>query len=327
MDLPKSRRAEFHEIPLIDIAALGHAGAAEEAVVAAIAQASRDVGFFYVSNHGVPEAHRTRMFAECERFYALPQAQREALKLTNSPLYRGYLQIGLRGANQTRARDLLEAFHVGPELGADDPAVRAGKPLHGPNQWPAALPAFREAILAYYDDMGVLMERLLQGFALAAGLPRQALHHQYRKPLTQMRLLHYPAQAAHVDDMLGARAHRDVGVFTILMQDDVGGLEVCNDAGEWIVAPPIPGTFVINVGEMLKFMTNDGFASALHRVVNRSGRERYSIPFFVNPDYDAVLTPLPSFGGAEAPAAPIHAGEHMAAFYRNLWPSAGAAAS
>ena len=324
MDLPGSRRAEFHEIPLIDIAALGEGGPAEHDVVAAMSQASRDVGFFYIANHGVADAHRVRIFAQCERFFSLPQAERDALKLTNSPLYRGYLQIGVRGANQARPRDLLEAFHVGPELGADDPAVRAGTPLHGPNQWPAALPEFREAVLAYYREMGTLMDRLLQGFALAAGLPRDALHHQYRKPLTQMRLLHYPAQAAAVEDMLGARAHRDVGVFTILLQDENGGLEVCNDAGEWVLAPPIPGTLVINVGEMLKYMTNDGFASALHRVVNRSGRERYSVPFFVNPDFDAVLRPLPAFADAAAPVAPLHAGEHMTTFYRNLWPSAGA---
>jgi isopenicillin N synthase-like dioxygenase len=101
-----------------------------------------------------------------------------------------------------------------------------------------------------------------------------------------LRLLHYPVQAQAVDEMMGARSHRDVGMFTILLQDDVGGLEVCNAAGEWIVAPPIENTLIVNVGEMMKLLTNDHFASALHRVVNRSGRQRFSVPYFFNPDYD-----------------------------------------
>jgi isopenicillin N synthase-like dioxygenase len=322
--LEMSRRADFSEIPIVDIGALGGGGSAESAVVAAIRDAAENVGFFYAANHGIALAEIRGMFAACERFFALPQARRDAIYLVKSPNYRGYLPIGVLGQTD-RPRDLLESFNVGRELGPDDPDVRAGRPLHGANQWPDDLPGFRDAIIRYYGLMDGLMRRLLQGFAMAAGLPRDGFDPMFRKPLTQMRLMHYPAQEVAQGNMIGARAHRDFGFFTILLQDEVGGLEVSNQAGEWVVAPPMEGTFVINVAEMLKLVTNGRFASALHRVINRYGRERYSVPFFVNPGFDAVLEPLPQFVDAAHPAAfdtyPV--GEKMLAFYRGLWPSAG----
>ncbi|WP_249780997.1 2-oxoglutarate and iron-dependent oxygenase domain-containing protein [Bradyrhizobium sp. dw_78] len=324
-----SRQANFSEIPIISLSALGRGDEAEAATIEAIRRASEEVGFFYAKDHGVSDGLTHDIFTQCRRFFELPKEQREQLRLSNSACFRGYLSVGERGANLERPRDLLESLNIGPELGADDPFVQAGKPLHGGNQWPAGLPGFKETLLAYYAGMEAFGQRLLQGFALAAGMPRDALDAQYRKPLTQLRLLHYPAQQAIVDNMLGARAHRDVGLFTILLQDGVGGLEVCNAAGEWVVAPPVPDTFVINVGEMMKLITNDHYASALHRVVNRSGRERYSVPFFFNPDYDATLSALPQFIAANEASRfkPIHAGEHMFNFYRNLWPSAGSTAA
>jgi isopenicillin N synthase-like dioxygenase len=177
--------------------------------------------------------------------------------------------------------------------------------------------------------MDALMRRLLTGFALAAGLPRDGFDHWFEKPLTQMRLLHYPAQQVVQDNMIGARAHRDFGFFTILLQDGTGGLEVSNQSGEWVVAPPIEGMFVVNVAEMLKRVTNARFTSALHRVINRYGRERYSVPFFANPSYDALLTALPQFIDAAHPAQfpPYAVGQEMHNFYRNLWPSAGKTAA
>jgi isopenicillin N synthase-like dioxygenase len=112
---------------------------------------------------------------------------------------------------------------------------------------------------------------------------------------------------------------------TILLQDEVGGLEVLNEAGEWVVAPPLKETLIINLGEMMRRMTNDLYKAAQHRVVNRYGRERFSVPFFVNPDYDVTLATLPRFVDEASPAKyePVHHGEFLHAFYRNLWPSAG----
>lgn len=324
-----SRRADFSEIPVIDIGALGKGDAAERDIVAAIRDASMHVGFFYVTNHGIAPDETRGMFSACEHFFALPQEQRDSLYLINSPQFRGYLPIGVLGQNTERPRDLLESFNVGMELPPDDLEVRSGKPLHGGNQWPDGLPGFRDAIIRYYGLMDGLMRRLLQGFAMAAELPRDGFDHLFRKPLTQMRLLHYPAQAVSQGNMIGARAHRDFGFFTILLQDEVGGLEVSNQSGEWVVAPPMDGAFVVNVAEMLKLVSNGRFTSALHRVINRYGRERYSVPFFANPSYDAVLAPLPQFVDDAHPAqfGPYPVGEQMLAFYRNLWPSAGKSAA
>jgi isopenicillin N synthase-like dioxygenase len=324
-----SRRADFSEIPIIDIGALGSANAAEADVVKAIRDASEHVGFFYAANHGIALDEIRRILAASEGFFAIPQAQRDKVFLINSPNYRGYLPIGARGQDTERPRDLLESFNVGRELGPDDPDVRSGKPLHGTNQWPAGVPGFRDAVLRYYGQMDGLMRRLLPGFAMAAELPRDGFDHLFRKPLTQMRLLHYPAQDPSQTNTLSARPHRDFGFFTILLQDDVGGLEVSNQAGEWVVAPPMDGTFVINVAEMLQLLTNGRFSSAFHRVFNRYGRERYSVPFFVNPSYDAVLAPLPQFvdDGHPAQFGPYPVGEQMLNFYRSLWPSAGKTAA
>jgi isopenicillin N synthase-like dioxygenase len=323
-----SRRAAFSEIPIIDIGSLGTGTAAETNVAASIRTASEYVGFFYAINHGIDSDEIRSIFAATKSFFALPQAQRNAIYLINSPNYRGYLPIGVRGTAE-RPGDLLESFNVGNELGADDPDVRGGKPLHGANQWPAGLPGFRDAVIRYYGLMDRLMRRLLQGFAMAAELPRDGFDHLFRKPLTQMRLLHYPAQDTPQGGMIGARPHRDFGFFTILLQDDVGGLEVSNQAGEWVVAPPLQDSFIINIAEMFKLLTNGRFSSALHRVINRYGRERYSVPFFVNPSYDAVLGPLPQFVDEAHPRqfGPYVVGEQQLNFYRSLWPSAGNKAS
>jgi isopenicillin N synthase-like dioxygenase len=324
-----SRRADFSEIPIIDIGDLGRANASEADAVQAIRDACEHVGFFYIKNHGIPAAEIEAIFKACVRFFALPQPERDAIYLVNSPNYRGYLPIGVLGANTNRPRDLLESLNVGTELGPDDPDVKSGKPLHGGNQWPAGCQELRDEVLRYYGLMDALMRRLLTGFALAAKLPRDGFDAWFVKPLTQMRLLHYPAQKVVQDNMIGARAHRDFGFFTILLQDGTGGLEVANQSGEWVVAPPIEDMFVVNVAEMLKRVTNERFTSALHRVINRYGRERYSVPFFANPSYDAVLTPLPQFVDAEYPALfpPYAVGEEMHKFYRGLWPSAGKTAA
>jgi len=317
-----TQRLDVTQIPIIDIGVLG--SERQAGVISAIRQACEQSGFFYITNHGIPQSEIDAIFSACENFFALPQAERDALYLVKSPNYRGYLPIGVLGANTERPRDLLESFQIGAEPGLADAQVQAGTPLHGANLWPANLPGFRDDLLRYFAFMEDLSRRLLRGFALAADLPADGFDHWFEAPLSQMRLLHYPAQEVFRDGMLGARAHRDFGFFTILLQGEVDGLEVGNEAGDWFVAPPIAGSFVVNVAEMLKLVSNGQFVSALHRVVNRSGRERYSVPFFVNPSFDAVLAPMTPFVDESHPAGfpPYHAGPETLDFYRRLWPSA-----
>lgn len=324
--LPPSRQASFSDIPVISIGALGAGDAIEAETIDKIRKASEEVGFFYLTDHGVDLKEMEAMFDQCRRLFALPQEELERVHLSRSKTFSGYMGVGERGANQNRPRDLLQAFNICTERTSDDPVVVAGTPLAGGNEWPE-LPGFKDAIVHFYTEMDALGHRLLQAFAMALGLEREAFDVDYQAPISQMRLLHYPAQDAAVAEMLGARPHRDTGMFTILLQDEVGGLEVANAAGDWIVAPPMNGTFIVNVGEMMKLLTNDHFASALHRVVNRYGRQRFSIPFFFNPDYKAHLSTLPQFVDEQRPQRfePIHVGEHMVRFYTNMWPSASAA--
>jgi isopenicillin N synthase-like dioxygenase len=325
MAVAAQRVVAVGEVPVIDISSLGSGSEAEAAMVAEIRRACETTGFFYIAQHGIAPAIVADIFHQSRRFFALPLAARQAVALTRSPLYRGYLPIGARGENRDRKPDLLESLNIGREAGPDDPAVRAGTPLQGPNQWPAGLPGFREAVIDYYTQLDGLARRLLGGFALALGLPRDGLDGWHRNPLTALRLLHYPPEPDPGFELLGARPHRDTGIFTILLQDDNQGLEVADPAGEWMVVPPIPGTFVVNLAEMMGVLSNGRFASALHRVVNCYGRDRYSVPFFVTPDYDAVIETLPQFIDRDHPPgfAPCHAGEALHALYRSLWPNAG----
>ena len=325
MAIAAQRRVAAGEVPVIDIGSLGDASASEAAVGAEIRRACEATGFFYIANHGIAVGTLAELFAQSRRFFALPLATRQAVHLTRSMAYRGYLPIGERGADRARKPDLLESFTIGRELGPDDPAVRAGVPLHGPNQWPEGLPGFREFLLDYHGQLDRLAHRLLVGFALALDLPRDALDASHRDPINSIRLLHYPPQPDAEFEFLGARPHTDTGTFTILLQDEHLGLEVADRDGEWMVVPPIPGTFVINIAEVMTAWTNGRFASARHRVINAYGADRYSAPFFVNPDYDALIAPLPGFVDAAHPPAfaPYRAGDALHTLFRNLWPGAG----
>ena len=320
MAVAAQRRVAVGEVPVIDIAPLGGAAADEAVVGAAIRRACAATGFFYVANHGIASATLAGIFEQSRRFFALPPAARQAVHLTRSMQYRGYLPIGERGADRARKPDLLESFTIGRERAADDPV-----PLHGPNQWPDGLPGFRAALLDYHGQLDALARRLLVGFALALGLPRDGLDASHRDPLNTIRLLHYPPQPDPGFELLGARPHTDTGTFTILLQDEHLGLEVCDRAGDWMVVPPIPGTFVINSAEVTTALSNGRFASAKHRVINAYGVDRYSVPFFVNPDYGAPVAPLSRFVDDAHPAAypPYRAGDALHSLFRNLWPGAG----
>ena len=156
------------------------------------------------------------------------------------------------------------------------------------------MPDLEPRMMAYYDKVNELGYELLQLFELALGLRAEARSSSiFKKDMNSLRLLHYPPQKPDGDGVhLGARAHTDTNAFTILAQDANGGLEIRNRDSEWVAVPPIEGTFVVNVGEVLKVWSDGIFSSTLHRVINRSGRERYSIPFFMYPSYDALIQPL-----------------------------------
>jgi isopenicillin N synthase-like dioxygenase len=295
-------------------------------IVADVGTACETAGFFYVVDHGIPEFAIEAIFAAARAFFTLPQAARDAIDVHTSSNYRGYVPLGLTGSGVPKR--MLEAFQVMRELGPDDPDVRAGNAMYGANRWPVDAAGFNAAIFraameSYYDHAWGLAERLLSVFAQGLGQGAGYFRPFFTKPLAQLRLLHYPPQPRD-EAVQGVEAHTDPSAFTILLQDATGGLEVRNRAGHWIDAPPIPGSLIINIGDMVQRWTNGRFVSTPHRVANRSGRDRLSVPFFVNPDYTATIAPVLGGRGNEvARYEPLVCGPYLEAAFRAAWPRAG----
>jgi isopenicillin N synthase-like dioxygenase len=305
-------------IPVIDLLPFRQGDQADRARIAVkIGDACRDIGFFYIVNHGVPAALVDQVFAEARRFFVLPEAQKRLIAIENSACHRGWFSIGgenLDPERQTAGGDLKEGVKIGRDLPLDHPLVLAGTPLHGPNQWPEFLPGWRDTMQAYYDAMEALGRDMLHAFALALGLDERYFDDWLHAPMTTLGPLYYPAQHGLITpSRLGAGAHTDYGCLTLLAQDDAGGLQVCDRHGDWIAAPPIPGSFVVNIGDMMERWTNGVFTSTRHRVINVSGRARQAVPFFFDPDFTAPVACIETCRPAGEPAKypPTTAGAHL----------------
>lgn len=307
--------ADFDAIPVFDFALMTSSDPAIRAEAAAcLRDACTRVGFFYLSNHGVPAPVIEACFEQARLYFAQPLEAKRRTHISQSAHHRGYVALLEEQTDSKGHADLHEAFDLSHDVPADDPEVLRGCWLSGPNAWPEdAPPGFRPALDAYYAAMLALGHRLFASFALALGLAETHFEPMLNRPGSFMRLLHYPPQPP-AQDVIGIGAHSDYECFTILAQDGVGGLEVRNAAGAWIQATPMPGAFVINIGDMMARWTNDCFASTLHRVINRSGRERFSIPFFYGVDYDVTLETLPGCIDADRPQhyEPVNAHDYVA---------------
>lgn len=327
----------FTEIPVIDIAALsGDDPAAFAATAREIGRAAQTVGFFYIRNHGVPEALIERTYALSRAFHTAPLEQRMEVHAARSPGTRGYIPSTLQwtdpdpetyrlveadpGDFDYLTKPLLHAaFDLSLEIADDDPDFRAGNVMLVPNQWPAWMPEMKPQVSEYYAAVAGVGARLFRAFASSLGLPEDFFAERTRKPPSQLRLLYYPPNDLPMNkDNVGIGQHSDFECFTILNQL-APGLQVMNAADEWVEAPPIPGTFIVNIGDMLEGWTNGLFKATQHRVVN-TGRERFSMPLFFAVDYDTVVEPLPQFvDAANPPAYPrIVAGKHLAGFSVNM---------
>ncbi len=299
------------EIPVIDAAPLrGPDLAARRAVADQLGHACREVGFFYVTGHGISEATRAGVFDAARRFFAQPMPAKAALSMSRSPNNRGYAAIGTERLDDRIAADQKEAFNIGLELNADDPEVVQGKPFRGLNMWPD-LPAWRETVLAYYDSCQRLQLELHRGIALDLGLAEDFFDDKLDRPISTLRMLHYPP--GHADEHeLGAGTHTDFGNLTVLATDGVAGLQVQRRDGAWLDAPDIPGAFVCNIGDCLMRWTNDVYVSTPHRV-QRPASERYSIAFFADANPEAVVEAIPSCvaPGQAAKYPPITSADYL----------------
>lgn len=309
-----AKRIPFTSIPVIDIAPLfsGERSALLR-MAEAIDDACRASGFFYVENHNVPPATIERAFAQAKRFFALPLEEKMKIHYKKARnRVRGFIPLGELKADRKAKGDFQEGFDYAVELPVDDPDYVAGNPLHGPNQWPAGLPGFRTATYAFFEAAVGLGRELFRAFALALDLPEDYFADKITKPLAQGRVIYYPPQKALDDERAwGIGEHTDYECFTILCQDSTGGLQVRNSVGEWIEAAPIPGTFIINLGDIMARWTNGIYQSTPHRVLNRSGKERYSLVLFYGANHDTVIRCLPTCQGPGHPPkyAPVTQGE------------------
>jgi isopenicillin N synthase-like dioxygenase len=295
-------------VPIVDIGGLRSPDRAQrEQVAGEIGKAARDVGFFYVTGAGVDGTLFERMLASTKEFFALPVEEKMRSYIGLSTCHRGYVPAGEEGL-ATGMPEMKEAFDTALDLPADDPDFLAGNPMLGPNVWPD-LPGFAEVVTAYYDAVLGVGHRLLWAFAVALGEDPDTFSRHATKTPSQLRLIHYPYDP-DVEDGEGIGAHTDYECFTLL-KPTAPGLEVLNGAGEWIDVPPVPGTFVVNIGDMLELWTNGEFVATSHRV-RRVAEERYSFPLFFNVDYHTEVKPLPQFVSRDPKIRPtLRAGEHL----------------
>ena len=310
-----AKRESFDRIPVIDLAGLLD-GTDKTGVAHAVTHALSSSGFMYVKNHGIDPGFVTRVFDVTRAFFDLPLDDKMALHISNSgPALRGYIEVFGENTAPEKTKALKECFDIGPER-------EAVSPFFGPNPWPAALPDFATLTYEYHQQMVGLAKVMLRGIALSLDLPEDYFADKTRDPISIQRMLHYPPQDKVVDEsVMGIGAHTDYGNLTILAQDDVGGLQVMNRDGDWIEAPPIPGTFVINIGDLIQRLTNDVYLANLHRVINTTGRQRYSIPFFLDADFDAVFAPLDCCITPDNPRAydPVSCGEHKYSRFKSSY--------
>jgi isopenicillin N synthase-like dioxygenase len=285
-------------LPVIDFT-----NAADDALARQLDKAFTDIGFCYFKGIGVDQTLVDGVFEASRRFHAQPRAAKDAIAMNR--FHRGYMAPKTSiietssVAKVTRPND-SESFMLMHEVPPGDP--RHGRPLDGPNLWPD-LPGFREAVEAYEQAMHAFCLRLLTPLGLALGLPRDWFQPHFRQPTTFLRLLHYPPHAKDApDDAFGSAPHTDYGFITILCQDKQGGLEVRRRDGTWLAAPPIDGTWVVNVADMLSRWTNGRWQSTPHRVKNLSGGDRYSCPYFFDMSMDSIVEVLPTCQPAKYPA-------------------------
>jgi isopenicillin N synthase-like dioxygenase len=309
--------------PIISLAGMySESPAARAAVAAQFRAACLDKGFLYIVDHGIPAAVVNGVLAEARRFFALPLGEKMAVVMSPEKYNRGYEPIRGQTLEAGTPPDLKEGYYIGNELAPDDPRVLARVFNHGPNQWPANLPGWRETLSDYYARMTALCRVIMRTLALALELPELYFEGFCDDALCNLRLLHYPPQPPNpLPDEKGCGAHTDWGAITFLLQDDVGGLQVWDPDHGWIDAPPVAGAFVVNLGDLIARWTNGRFRSTLHRVINTSGRERYSAPFFFTGRPEHVVECLPGClaAGEVAAYAPTTAIGHLEEMYRRSY--------
>ena len=312
-DLDEATRA----IPVIDFGPALRAGSSGlDAVASAVRHACETIGFFYLAGHGVPSAVVDDAFEASREFHAMPLDEKLALRLNQNNI--GYLPVNQSMQRHTTIHKATrpnynESFFISHDRGPGHPDVLAGTPLRGQNQWPAGHEGMRATMVRYFKTLEALAERMLPAMARSLELPADHFAPFFANEAhINLRFLHYPPQEGDDDEQFGQGPHTDNSFFTILAREGVPGLAVGLPSGEWLAPPLIPGTFLVNLGNVMKRWSNDRFLSTPHGVLNDSGRDRYSIGFFYSPNPASLIECLPSCVSADNPP------RYAPAVYRDL---------
>lgn len=290
---------KFSQVPIIDISALvsqnrnfsGTTPQDCDLVAKQIRQACQDYGFFYIVGHGIDEQLQNQLEHLSQQFFQQDLETKLKMRMAlGGRAWRGYFPVG--NELTSGKPDLKEGIYFGAELAENHPLVQAGIPMHGRNLFPSNIPQFKETVLAYMESMTQIGHIIMAGIALSLGLEESYFADRYTKdPLILFRIFNYPPKSSLPASEWGVGEHTDYGILTILKQDNVGGLQVKSKSG-WIDAPPIPGSFICNIGDMLDRMTQGLYRSTPHRVVNLSTSNRLSFPFFFDPNFHVEVKPI-----------------------------------
>ncbi|MDO6765222.1 isopenicillin N synthase family oxygenase [Agarivorans sp. 1_MG-2023] len=279
-------------LPIIDIAALNQADSQSwQEVVDAIDAACRDKGFFYVTGHGIPPEQFAAVQSMAAQFFALSEDEKSKIDIQRSVNHRGWGQVSAEQLDPVGPKDFKETYDMALDLSPYHPQVAKCSLLYGPNQYPN-LDGFAQLMLQHYELTLQVGLKILQAMAIALGQAEDFFSKNFSCPISVLRLIHYPPQQ---NSSNGAGAHTDYGCITLLYQDHIGGLQVQDKSGNWLDATPVANSFVVNIGDLMQRWTNGKYKSTPHRVTSPSEQTtRFSMPFFVEPDFDTPVNTLAS---------------------------------
>lgn len=308
MGYAQARQSSKEAIPVVDITPLRD-GSDPSAVARQLHAASQNLGFIYIRGHGIPMALIDEARARAYQFFRAEEVQKKTLLVSDK--HRGWLKPGASKMQDGVPADLKESFIWGIE--DDRGNTPDDHPLRGPNQWPSFVPELRPLSLDYFQHAHHVAMHLMRGFALGLHLPENFFLSSCDVPMSRASFVYYPAQPQSMgDQQFGVAPHTDFGVLTVLCQDDNGGLQVQDINGDWIHAPPIEDTLVVNVGDLLSRWTDGEYKSTPHRVVNSSGRERLSLVLAFDPDPQTIIDARAVFGQQhKATEAPVSCGDYL----------------
>ncbi|MEU5842668.1 2-oxoglutarate and iron-dependent oxygenase domain-containing protein [Rhodococcus sp. NPDC047139] len=302
-------------LPVIDLSDLDSDRTSRNAMLDRLRAATHEIGFFHLAGHGIDPALADELVAAAREFFALPEADKLAIENVRSPHFRGYTRVG--GERTQGYVDWREQLDIGPEraaVAAVDPE-RPWEVLHGPNLWPEQVPRLRELSLRWIDEAGVVGRRLLGAWAEALGALADHFDEAFADPDPLLKIARYPGHDRSVTDQ-GVGSHKDVGALTLLYPEPGSAGFQVDVGGRWIEIEPLPGHFIVNIGELLEVATGGFLRATVHRVLPPpAGTDRVSLPFFLNPGLDQALPPVDLPAALAAASRGVGPDEHGGRLY------------